>query len=255
MSITSPFEALRCEGATLADLDQETMAWFVARALGERATRLPDASKAESLLTHLEVWSKGRPANGAVLLFGRKAQKFFQSATIRCTRASTPASARKGATRETMKGTLFDLIDGALEFLESSISQDFNIPGDVLREALVNAVVHRDYASARSIEVNVSPGLVEIWNPGEIPPALTIDMLRRPHQSFPRNPRIAHCFYLARYTERIGTGTRDMIMTTRGVGLPVPQYAIRDSGFLVSFRQRSETTEEAEKTRQARNAR
>lgn len=231
MSNTSPFERVPCQHATIGDLDQETIEWFASRAT--RSAHLPDVSKPETLLTHLELWNDGCPTNGAVLLFSRKAQKFLKSSTIKCTTANV--SSARTPRPEIMKGTIFDLVDGALDFLESSTTAGFKIPHDVLLEAVVNAVAHRDYSSPRSIEIGVSPGRIEIWNPGEHPPALTIDALRRPHQSFPRNPRIAQCLFLARYTERIGTGTRDMIMTTRGVGLPVPQYSVRDGGFLVSF--------------------
>jgi predicted HTH transcriptional regulator len=231
MSSTSLFERVPCDKATSADIDPATMEWFASRA--SRAAHLPAASHLQTLLTHLELWSHDCPTNGAVLLFARKPQKFFKSATIRCT--STIPVNGKVSKPEIMKGTLFDLVDGALDFLESSTAPGFKVPRDVLLEAVVNAVSHRDYSSPRSIEINASSGQIEIWNPGEHPPALTIDALRRPHQSFPRNPRIAQCLFLARYTERIGTGTRDMIMTTRGVGLPVPQYSVRDNGFLVSF--------------------
>ena len=238
MSFTQNFDRESCPGISLSNLDDDLMGWFVARALSARGLALPDSSKPEALLKHLELWREGQPTKGALLLFGRKPQSQLKTALIKisCFAGTAPSSKRA---KTTVKGSAFDLIDGALDFIqtrdESVTPLPFKIPADVLREALVNAVAHRDYTVDASIDVTLLKDRVEIWSPGALSPSLTIDALRRPHQSFPRNPRLAHCLYLSRYSERVGTGTRDMIMTTRGVGLPVPLYSIRDNGFLVTF--------------------
>jgi len=54
----------------------------------------------------------------------------------------------------------------------------------------VNAVTHRDYASNASVQVMLFADRLEVWNPGELPPSLTLDELRQPHASIPRNPLI-----------------------------------------------------------------
>jgi predicted HTH transcriptional regulator len=64
----------------------------------------------------------------------------------------------------------------------------------------------------------------EVWNPGELPPPLTPERLRRPHASIPRNPLIAEPLFLARYIEKAGTGTLDMIARLREAGLPEPEF-------------------------------
>ena len=69
---------------------------------------------------------------------------------------------------------------------------------------------------------------LEVWNPGELPPSLTLDELRRPHASIPRNPLIAEPMFLARYAEKAGSGTLDMIARCREAGLPTPEF--RQSG-------------------------
>jgi ATP-dependent DNA helicase RecG len=68
----------------------------------------------------------------------------------------------------------------------------------VVREAIVNAVAHRDYASAASVQVSVFADRVEVWNPGMLPPPLTPERLREPHSSLPRNARICEALFLAR---------------------------------------------------------
>ena len=72
---------------------------------------------------------------------------------------------------------------------------------------------------------------LEVWNPGTLSPSLTLQQLREPHGSFPANPLLAEPLYLAKYIERMGTGTRDMIRFCRDAGLREPEFAIRD-GFV-----------------------
>ena len=75
---------------------------------------------------------------------------------------------------------------------------------------------------------------LEIWNPGSLPPSLTLAMLRKPHGSFPRNPLLAEPLYLAKYIERMGTGTGDMIARCKKAGLSAPRFTVTD-GFKVKI--------------------
>jgi len=69
---------------------------------------------------------------------------------------------------------------------------------------------------------------LEIWNPGSLPPSLTLEKLRVAHGSVPGNPLLAESMYLTRYIERMGTGTGDMIRRCRDAGLPEPEFAVTD---------------------------
>jgi ATP-dependent DNA helicase RecG len=102
------------------------------------------------------------------------------------------------------------------------------LPREVVAEAIVNAVVYRDYTSNASVQVMLFADRLGIWNPGELPPSLTINDLRIPHASIPRNPMIAEPMFLARYVEKAGTGILDMIARCREAGLPAPEF--RQSG-------------------------
>jgi len=76
---------------------------------------------------------------------------------------------------------------------------------------------------------------LEIWNPGELPPALTPELLRVPHASIPRNPLLAEPLYLVRYIEKAGTGTLDMIFCCREAGLPEPDFEQRAGQWVVTI--------------------
>ena len=95
-------------------------------------------------------------------------------------------------------------------------------------EAIVNAVTHRDYASNASVQVMLFSDRLEVWNPGELPSVLTLDELRRPHASIPRNPLIAEPMFLAKYSEKAGSGIVEMIALCQKAGLPTPEF--RQSG-------------------------
>jgi predicted HTH transcriptional regulator len=131
----------------------------------------------------------------------------------------------------------------------------YEIPPEVIREAIVNAVAHRDYTSNGSVQVMVFADRVEIWNPGSLPPSLSLAQLRQPHGSIPANPLLAEPLYLTQYIERLGTGTGDMIRRCREAGLSEPVFALED-GFRISLGRpptsalTQETTQEATETTQ-----
>jgi len=143
------------------------------------------------------------------------------------------------------KGTVFDLVDQATDFVMSKITRavgtralgpeapvEYELPAKAVAEAIVNAVAHRDYASNASVQVSLFSDRLEIWNPGELPPPLTMERLRVPHPSIPRNPLVADPLFLARYIEKVGTGTLDMIALLREAGLPEPEFR-QDGGMFV----------------------
>jgi len=104
-------------------------------------------------------------------------------------------------------------------------------------EAIVNAVAHRDYTRHASVQVMLFADRLEVWNPGEPPPPLTVAELFRPHASIPRNPLIAEPMFLAGYVEKAGSGTLDMIARCREAGLPPPVFR-QDGGQFVQVLQR-----------------
>ncbi len=99
----------------------------------------------------------------------------------------------------------------------------------------MNAVAHRDYTSNGSVQVMLLSDRLEIRNPGRLPPELTLAMLRVPHSSVPMNPLLAESLYLAKYIERMGTGTEDMIARCREADLPEPEFAL-NGGVVVTLR-------------------
>lgn len=117
------------------------------------------------------------------------------------------------------------------------VSVAYEIPPEVVSEAIVNAVAHRDYTSSGSVQVMLFADRLEVWNPGGLPPSLSLQRLREPHGSVPRNPLVAEPMYLAGYIERMGTGTRDMIRRCAEAGLAEPEFSLTD-GFVTTIRRK-----------------
>lgn len=251
-----PFDAAACPGATMADVSDERVRWFVARARNERQFVLrPDAS-ARDVLTHLDLLDAGSPTRAAILLFGAKPQRFLPTAEIKCLHFHGTEVRKPIPSHQAYKGTAFELVDQAVDFVLSKIARrvgtreestevpiDYELPPDAVREAIVNAVAHRDYASNASVQVALFSDRLEVWNPGELPMALTLAGLRRPHPSIPRNPLIAEPLFLARYIEKVGTGTLDMIARLRDAGLPEPEFRQDGGTFVQVLRRPMESAE------------
>ena len=75
---------------------------------------------------------------------------------------------------------------------------------------------------------------LEIWNPGTLPPALTIKKLRKPHSSHPGNPLIAEPLFLTKYIEKAGTGTVDMYEHCRKAGIRPPEFRLDSGTFILT---------------------
>jgi len=104
-------------------------------------------------------------------------------------------------------------------------------PMHALREGLVNAFAHRDYAGfSGGLSVGIYPSRIEIWNSGRLPEGLTPRDLRRNHPSLPTNPDIAHLLYIRGLMERVGRGTQKILNACKEYGLPGPKWLDRPSG-------------------------
>ena len=232
-----PFDAAPCTDATLDDLDRDRMTAFIGTARRARQFPLEENAPPEALLEHLNLLNRGRLTNAAVLLFGKRPQRFLISSAVKCAHFHGTRVGKPIPSHQVYEGTVFELIDHAVDFVLSKIALSvgtraesvqapvaYEIPKEVVTEAIVNAVAHRDYTSAASVQVMLFADRLEVWNPGTLPPPLTLDKLRVPHESLPGNPLLARAMYLAKYIEQMGTGTLDMIERCIAAGLREPEF-------------------------------
>ena len=234
---SGPFDASLHPTASLSELDHEKLKSFVRLAQSKRGFALPETEPAAKILTHLNLMLNGRLTQAALFLFGKEPQRFFINSEVRCASFAGTIVEKPIPSYKVFKGTVFELVDQALEFVlnkldyrietraESvSIPGSYEIPKEVVAEAIVNAIAHRDYTSNASVQVMVFRDRIEIWNPGTLPLGWTAEKLKQLHTSVPANPLLAEPLYLAGYIERMGTGTSDMINKSLAVGLAEPKF-------------------------------
>jgi predicted HTH transcriptional regulator len=208
---------------------------------------LAEDAAPDTVLTQLRLLRNDAPTHAAVLLFGKEPQRFIYNSEVKCAHFHGAQRQKPIPFYQVYKGTLFELVDQAVNFVLSKINlavgtralsaqapTAYEIPPEVVSEAIVNAIAHRDYTSTASVQVMLFADRLEVWNPGGLPPNLSLQSLRQPHGSYPANPLIAEPLYLAKYIERMGTGTGDMIERCTAHGLQEPTFALID-GFVTTI--------------------
>ncbi len=255
-----PFDRTACEGASQRNLSRKRIDWFLHMAHDIRNFRLPIKTPTSSLLHHLSLLDGDRPTNAAVMLFGAAPQRYHRPSEIKCVHCLGTEFKRPFTSQQRYEGDLFVLVDQAVEFVLSRIDRAvgtrtesidapvrFELPPDAVREAIVNAVAHRDYYSNASVEIRLYADRLEVWNPGALPEVLTPASLRQCHPSIPSNPLIAESLYLAGYIEKAGSGTLAMIDWCRKALLPEPDFDVLVGSFLVTLWRDWLTTENVAK--------
>ena len=195
------------------------MVQFIRTARRVRQLPLAEDVSPQTFLEHVDLLNNGHPTNAAVLLFGKSPQRFLPTSEIKCARFHGTWVAKPIPSYQVYRGTVFELVDQAADFVLGKIDLSvgtraesvrapiaYEIPKEVIVEAIVNAVVHRDYASNGSVQVMLFKDRLEVRNPGPCRHGLTLDHLRVPHISVPTNPLLAHAMYLVEYVEKMGNG-------------------------------------------------
>lgn len=251
-----PFDAAFDTNAKLEDLDEDKMHDFIVQARAKRNFPLPENSTPTKLLTHLSLMDeKGRISNSAVLLFGKRPQKFFITSEVKCVQFFGNVVEKPLPAYQICRGTLFDMIDQATAFVmdrvdlavgtraegkTASVPTNYELPPDAVKEAIVNAVAHRDYTSNGSVQVMLFRNRLEVWNPGQLPYGLTVSKLLEPHKSLPANPLIADPLFWTGYVDKVGTGTEDIVNLCKEKGLKEPEYHQEEDFRVVIWRRNPE---------------
>ncbi|HEX4953784.1 MAG TPA: ATP-binding protein [Thermoanaerobaculia bacterium] len=226
----------------LEDLDQDEILRTLRR--GIEVGRVPESSgsSVEEILDRLELRVRGELTNGAVVLFGRFEPgrgliADYPQCLLRLARFRGRDKTEFIDQRQ-VHGHAFELLEEAMLFLRRHLPVAGRIqpglfervdeplfPIAALREALVNALCHRDYGlPGGSLSVAVFDDRLEIWSDGTLPVGMTVGDLKREHVSRPRNPAIANAFYLRGLFERWGRGTQKIVELCVSAGHLEPEF-------------------------------
>ncbi len=223
------FESRPAPDATLADLDPVAVENYIAalnRPVGESWER---TLLAGGCLTQAAAGLV--PTYAGILLFGRQPQRFVRSAEIILARYAGPQMGDEFA-RHDAQSTLPEQIRQGEAFINANMRRGMRIKGfareetteypiSVIREAIVNAVAHRDYAiRGEGIRVMMFSDRLEVYSPGRLPGHVTLDNLLR--ERFSRNGVIVQVLSDLGFVERLGYGIDRMVATMAEAGLPAP---------------------------------
>lgn len=111
---------------------------------------------------------------------------------------------------------------------------ELEYPEEALREAIINAVIHRDYIGAHT-QLKIYPDKLILWNEGTLPNDIKIADLKKSHPSRPRNELLADVFFKAGLIEAWGRGTIKITNECKKAGLPEPEFKEEFGGFSVCF--------------------
>jgi len=205
----------------------------------------------EDMLLNLDccVKTEGKTylTNAGVLFFSNEPMKYIPQAQVIC-------ALYKGAEkitvldRKDLIGDLVTIIDEAILFLKKHLNLRYEIkeirrkeileiPEIAIREAVVNAVCHRDYfEKGANVMVEIFDDRVEISNPGSLPHGMTLEDFGK--RSMTRNPTIASLLHRIHYIEKMGTGINRMKEACKEAGIPEPEFKITGF-FTILFRRKT----------------
>ena len=240
------WDAVPVPNVSINDLKKETFDFFRKKAV--KAQRIEEdvlTDTNEQLIENLQLIENDYLKRAAILLFHPYPDKFVTGAYIKIGFFETDDDLRF---QDEIHGNIFEQVEKTMDllftkYIKSSISYEslnrvekYEYPKDAVREALLNAVSHKDYSGGVPVQISVYKDKIILWNEGQLPENWTIEKLLDKHPSKPYNPDIANTLFRSGYIESWGRGTLKMIAECIQFGIPKPEYFYDMSGFWVEFR-------------------
>ncbi|OIO21094.1 hypothetical protein AUJ17_03820 [Candidatus Micrarchaeota archaeon CG1_02_47_40] len=225
-----PFEKKTAPGAELSELSKKKLGRFLAEAKIDAKT-----SEAKALLASFSMLKEGRLNNAGVMFFSKEPRRIIsqcQSSMI----AFKGTEPDRIFDRMDVKDDLLEQFSQAIFFLKKHLNLSstirgvkridaYEIPLEALREAVANAIVHRDYSAyGTDLAIRVFDDRVEIANPAKLAPDVKASDLEG--VSIRHNEIIADMFSRLDIVERAGTGIRKMRRLMEEAGLPAPEIKL-----------------------------
>ncbi|EYF03772.1 ATP-binding protein [Chondromyces apiculatus] len=241
------FDEQPIDDATRDDLDPDAIRSFIMETypglLHNQTDRYLRAIKA--------IDPDGVPTIAGALLFAREPQLFLLDAYITVIRFHGTVISSEFRDRQEIRGRVQDQLEHAFTFLDLNVPspsvvigttrRELGIPRVALREAVANALTHRDYRVTSQILIYVFDDRVEIINPAELLNQLTLDGIQLGGVSQRRNPYLAGALARLSRKENAGIGVPEMIRSMTDRDLPEPEFSLADGRFRVILRYASST--------------
>lgn len=228
------------------DLKNDTFTFFKEK--GIKSNRIDEDSRNDTtlqVLENLKFIDKNILNRAAVMLFHPDPEKFVSGAYIKIGFFRTDSDL---LFQDEIHGNLFEQVEKTMDLLLTKYTkalisyegltrvETYEYPKNALREALLNAVAHKDYTGPYPIQISVYVDKIMIWNHGRLPENWTVEDLLNKHSSQPRNPDIATAFFRSGYIESWGRGMDKMKNLCIEAKIPVPQFSCKGNDFWTVFR-------------------
>jgi ATP-dependent DNA helicase RecG len=239
------WDSLPLPGFRLEDISDQAIDHF--KKLAKKKGRIPtdylDEPK-EILIERLGLIKSGYLTNAAMLLFAEDPQSWQQGAFVKLGFFRNHADLEY---QDEIRGPLIDQIDRIMEvlhlkYMKARISYEgiqrierYFVPDEALREALLNAICHKDYSRSIPIQVSVYADQLYIGNVGSLPENWTLEDLLGKHTSIPYNPLFANVFYLAGHIESWGRGIEKIFSACKMENVPEPQFKVHPGDIMIHF--------------------
>ena len=251
------WENQTAESVTLDDMDEERIRNAVRLGIaGGRINASAEGATVETLLGKLKLLNNGKPTNAAVMLFGMNTDDYPQLLLrMACFKGNDK---NEFLDNKQEMGNFFDLLDAGTAFCFRNLrlagkivgmrrEEQLEIPAEALREALINALCHREYDNPRaSVSLAIYYDRIEIVNPGHFPAQLTPENIKLQHDSFPFNLKIAQVLYQTTYLESWGSGVRRMVKLCEAQHLAEPEYRLGNNTVTVIFRRNRDSQNDSQ---------
>ncbi len=246
---TGDFETEAAPGATIDDFSRAMIDEYLEKR-AER-TKRPYSGEVNRMLAEIgAITADGKPTVCGLLLFSEYPQRWLpQSGVVFAKFVGTTPRGESGlagySRREELIGPVPRLIEATwnLVWSEMAISavvkglereETFEYPQFAVREALVNAICHRDYRlRGRRIEVRMFSDRLEVISPGGLPGFITVENIKDEH--FSRNPRLVGGLFHWGYIEELGLGIDRMMEVMEQAGHSPPKFDARPYSFALSL--------------------
>ena len=214
------WDQLLAANAGSGDIDPKKVQWYLTQREEVRNVAKPQDMDATELLRNIKGGNgEGTPTHAGILFFGNYPQRFFQNAQLRVVRFKGISVTHPVINRLDCSGTLCEMVDAAEEFIRKNIrllsfrtsksfqrDDKFEYPLKALREAIINALIHRNYQKHSDVRVFIFDTRVEVINPGTFPEGVSPDA--PVHE--PVNPTLSQFMYDIGFIERYGSGIKMM---------------------------------------------
>lgn len=199
----------------------------------------------ERILDDLNLFSNGYLSRAAILLFHHNPEKWIPGSFVKIAYFSSDSDI---VYQDEIHGSLILQADTAvniiyLKYLKAVISYDnitrvetYPYPREAIREAVLNAIAHKDYSKLTPIQIRIYSDRIIIGNDCVFPEDWTVEDLFKPHKSRPHNPLIAGAFFRAGYIESWGRGIQKIFDSCSAAGNSMPEYDVKSSEFAVTFK-------------------